>query len=157
MFLCSLSIGINMHFIDIFLNWYHIGFDCTPYWNHFCFRQKGGEYFVLFSLTPLLIFCFEQKGGEEFVFTGFVFTLTPLQMIDKNGEKYLVYMHVLEKGFMCLHICFVFCKQEKKDLMCFMLVYACLSPCICIHVYVLYCHIYCLFPMHELRGSFFEA
>ena len=29
-------------------------------------------------------------GGEHC----FVFTLTPLLMIDKKGEKYLVYMHV---------------------------------------------------------------
>ena len=40
----------------------------------------------LFDITPLFILCFEQKGGEEFV--GFVFTLTPLLMIDKKREKY---------------------------------------------------------------------
>ena len=37
------------------------------------------------------------------------------------------------------------------------LVYACLSPCICIHVYELSLHIYLFIMMHELRGSFFEA
>ena len=69
---------------------------------------------------PFVDFCFWQKGGEHFVFT-----LTPLLMIDKKGEKYWrnfsVYMHVLEKGFMFMH-------SNKKNLMCFMLVYACF-PC----------------------------
>ena len=70
-------------------------------------------FYYWFEFTPLLIHCFGQKGGEEFV--GFVFTLTPLLMIDKKGKKYLVYMHV----FLALFI------KGEKDL------------CLCIYVFVL--------------------
>ena len=54
-------------------------------------------YILIIDVTPLLILCFEQKGGEEFV--GFIFTLTPLLMIDKKWEKYfsIYYMHVFGK------------------------------------------------------------
>ena len=61
------------------------------------------------------------------------FTLTPLLMIDKKGEKYLVYMHVFlplfikgEVVFMFMHICFVLQIGEKEfDVFhaCFMHVY----------------------------------
>ena len=37
--------------------------------------------------------------------------------------------------------------------MCLLLVYACSSPCICIHVYELSLHIYLFIAMHELRGA----
>ena len=61
---------------------------------------------------------------------------------------------------MFMHICFVLQMYGDKNLMSFMIVwhvvFAYMSY-ICIHVYVLHLHIYCLFAMHELRGSFFEA
>ena len=50
--MCSLTIGIMMHYIDIFFNWYHVGFDFTP-WSIFCFRQKGEEHVLLVLLWPL--------------------------------------------------------------------------------------------------------
>ena len=60
--------------------------------------------------TPLLILCFGQKGGAHC----FVFTLTPLLMIDKKGEKYFsiyacfpCFIHKGGEGFMFMHICFV--------------------------------------------------
>ena len=43
--MCSLSIGIMMHYIDIFFNWYHVCFDFTP-WSIFCFfvvSDKNGK------------------------------------------------------------------------------------------------------------------
>ena len=57
---------------------------------------------------------------------------------------------------MFMHICFVL-QIGKNDLMYFMLVYACLSPCIYIHVYELSLHIYLFIVLHELRGSIFKA
>ena len=66
----------------------------------------------LLLITPLLILCFGQKGGEKFV--DFVFTLTPLLMIDKKGEKYFCiyacfpcFIHKWGEVFMFMHICFV--------------------------------------------------
>ena len=57
---------------------------------------------------------------------------------------------------MFMHICFVL-QIGEKEFNEFYTCLACLSPYICIHVYVLSLHIYYLFVMHELRGSFFEA
>ena len=55
---------------------------------------------------------------------------------------------------MFVNICFVLQIGEKE----FDLFYVhVLSPYICIHVYVLHCHILMFIEMHELRGSFFEA
>ena len=73
----------------------------------------------MFKITPLLILCFGQKGGEKFV--GFVFTLTPLLMIDKKGEKYFsiyaCFHCFIHKGgvvFMFMHICFIWQIGEKE-------------------------------------------
>ena len=41
---------------------------------------------------PFLIFLFLTKRGRKICFW-FAFTLNPLLMIDKKGEKYLWYMH----------------------------------------------------------------
>ena len=77
----------------------------------------------LFDVTPLLIFLFLTKRGEHC----FVFTLTPLLMIDKKGEKYFsiyacfpCFIHKGGEGFMFMHICFILQKGEE-NLMSFML------------------------------------
>ena len=108
----------------------------------------------LFDVTPLLILCFEQKGGEEC----FVFTLTPLLMIDKKGEKYFsiyacfrkrIYVHVGEKEL------FRFANRRKRIVSClFMHVYLLIFAYL---FYELSLHIYLFIVMHELRGSFLEA
>ena len=81
LFLCSLSIGIKMHFIDIFL--IGIIFDLTPY--GFWFRQKGGEHLIFFHSPLFHGSLFHTKRGRKFCFCVF----TPLLMIDKKGEKNL--------------------------------------------------------------------
>ena len=150
--LCSLSIGIKMHFIDIFL--IGIMFDVTPYWHcFFCFRQKGGEHFFVCFDSPFIDSLFWTKRGKEC----FVFTWTPLLMIDKKGEKNLCmfYMHdVLETLFVLL-VCHLF--GIKSILFCFNwckeLVYA-LHLHSCLWAFI----VYLLFiEMNELRGSIFEA
>ena len=73
-----ISIGIIMHFIDIFL----IG--------------------IMFDVTPLLILCFEQKGGEHFIFT-----FTPLLMIDEKGEKNLSLQFICMFLYACFYV-FIF-------------------------------------------------
>ena len=108
---------------------------------------------VLFDVTPLLILCFEQKGGEEFV--GFVFYFNPfVDDWQKGGEVFGIYMHVLRIYVNANMFCFA---NRRKSICEFYASLACLSPYICIHVYELYCISICLFEMHELRGSFFEA
>ena len=66
---------------------------------------------------PFVVFCFGQKGGEHY----FVFTLTPLLMIDKKREKYFsiyacfpYFNHKGGEGFMFMHICFVLQIQGDK-------------------------------------------
>ena len=59
--------------------------------------------------TPSLVPCFGQKGGENFVFT-----LTPLLMIDKKGERYLVYMHAFGKSIYVYAYMFVLQIGEKE-------------------------------------------
>ena len=62
-------------------------------------------------ISPLIdFFCFGQKGGEHY----FVFTLTPLLMIDKKGEKYLSIYACFEKEFLVYAYCFVLQIGEKK-------------------------------------------
>jgi len=74
MLICLLTIGIK---ILVYFHWYLL---------IYLFQLVSMKIYIdLFDVTPLLILCFEQKGGKEFV--GFVFTLTPLLMIDKKGEK----------------------------------------------------------------------
>ena len=100
----------------------------------------------MFVYTPYWSFCLWQKGGENFVFT-----LTPLLMIDKKGEKYFgLYAcfpyFIIKEGevFIFMHICFVLQMYGDKNLMSFMIVwhvvFAYMSY-ICIHVYVLHFHI----------------
>ena len=73
---------------------------------------------------PLLIFLFMTKRGERF--DDFVFTLNPLLMIDKKGERYLLCMHVFIKEFMFMHICFVLQIGEKDFVILFYVWLACL-------------------------------
>ena len=49
-------------------------------------------------------------------------------MIDKKGRSIMVYMHVLEKGFMFMHICFVLQIGEKE------------FDVFVLHVYLLHLH-----------------
>ena len=85
MFLCSLSIGINMHFIDIFL----IGI-------------------ILVLIAPLIgiIFVLDKKG-ENILFC----FLWPLcWWLTKRGRSIWVYMHVLyaSRNIVCfLLVCFL--------------------------------------------------
>ena len=129
--ICSLLIGINMNFIDIFL--IGIIFDLTPYWHCFCFRPKGGEHLILF-VYPLLILCFEQKGGENVLFL-----FGPLcWWLTKRGRKICVYMHVLYACF-----CFLVCRLIGIKSIVFSLMFIgiksfnmfhCFYVCLCIHV-----------------------
>ena len=50
-----------------------------------------------------------------------MFTLTPLLMIDKKGEKYLVYMHVFEKRIYVFAYMFCVLQIGEKDFVSFML------------------------------------
>ena len=71
-------------------------------------------------------------------------------MIDKKrGEEFGIYacflyfIHKGGEGFMFMHICFVLHIGEKEFAL-FYACLACLSPYICIHVYVLHCIFICL-------------
>ena len=103
----------------------------------------------LFDFTSLLIFVSNKERENIVLF----FTLTPLLMIDKKGEKYFSIYACFGKRIYVHAYCFVLQMGEKE----FDVFYACLSPCICMHVYKLSLHIYLFIVMHELRGSFFEA
>ena len=110
---------------------------------------------------PLLISLFMTKRGRKIYL--FCFYFNPfVDDWQKGGEVFEIYAcfpFFIHKGgvvFMFMHICFILQIGEKEfDL--FYAWLACLSPYICIHVYVLHCHIYLFIVMHELRGSFFEA
>ena len=77
----------------------------TPYLHNLCFRQKG-EIIVLLLLNPLVDSLFRTKRGRRIYW--FVFTWTPLLMIDKKGRGIwficIFYMHVLfiSLSFNCL-------------------------------------------------------
>ena len=91
----------------------------------------------LIWFTPSLVLCFEQKGGEKF--DDFVFTSTPLLMIDKKGEKYLRYMHVFPylRGNSIYFYADMFCfANRRKRIWCMFI------SIICIHIHVPHCHIY---------------
>ena len=100
---------------------------------------------------PLYWFFVSDKKGEKNLF-GFVFTLTPLLMIDKKREEVfvisLIYMHVflplLLKGekYLCLCIYVLVLQIGENEFELFYAWVACLSPYICIHVYELSLHIY---------------
>ena len=72
---------------------------------------------------PLHWFLVSDKKKEKNLLD-FVFTLTPLLMIDKKGEKYLrvfdiyacfpCFIHKGGEGFMFMHICFVLQIGEKE-------------------------------------------
>jgi len=102
--------------------------------------------------NPILIsLFFWQKGGED-LFDLF-FTLNPLLMIDKKGEKYLwfvwdicmfsllkgeKYLSSLLKGgviFMFMHICFVLQIGEKE----FDMFYACCMFYLLTFTYMIMC------------------
>ena len=76
-----------------------------------------------------------------------MFTLTPLLMIDKKGEKYFsIYACFLalyikrEKEFLFMHIV-LFCKKREKNLMGFMLDWHVYLLMFAYMSHVLYCHI----------------
>ena len=69
----------------------------------------------VYRIYPLLIdlispLCFGHKGGEHC----FVFTLTPLLMIDKKGEKYFRYICMFWKRILVYAYCFVLQIGEKE-------------------------------------------
>ena len=74
-------------------------------------------------------------------------------MIDKKGERYLVYMHVFIKEFMFMHICFVL-QIGEKDFVILCLI-SMFTPTFAYMFMCLIAYLFCLFGMHELRGSFF--
>ena len=81
---------------------------------------------------------------------------------QKGGEVFEMYMHVfltlLLKGRRIYVYAYMFCfANRRKRVWLVLCLLACLSPYICIHVYVLHCYILLFIVMHELRGSFFEA
>ena len=132
---------VSRCFIDIFL--IDIMFVVTPYWLCFCFRQKGGEHcFYCFCLT---------KRGRKIIYplTFYGFDCLPLcWWLTKRGRS--IWYICMFSGFVFMHIYFVL-QIGEKEFMSFMFDW---------HVYFCKCFIaisYCLFPMHELRGSFFEA
>ena len=129
----------------------------------FVFRQKKGENIAFIVFNPFVDSLVRTKRGR--IIYWFVFTLTPLLMIDKNGEKYFsiyacypcfihkkgerifayAYCLVLQKRreefdeFLCIFV--LFCKKGEKNLMSFMLDW---------HVYLLmFAYLYlCLLYMY---------
>ena len=82
-------------------------------------------YHLLIGLClPLHWFLVSDKKGEKNLFVSFVFTLTPLLMIDKKGEKYFglyglyaCFPSFIHKGgvvLMFMHICFFLRIGEKE-------------------------------------------
>ena len=63
--------------------------------------------------TPSLVPYFGQKGREKF--DDFVFALTPLLMIDKKGEKYFRYMHVLRNYVYAYMFCLLQIGEKEFD------------------------------------------
>ena len=107
----------------------------------------------LFNVTPLLIFCFWQKGGEHY----FVFTLTPLWWLTKRGRSILDIYACFGKGFMFMHIVFVLQIGEKE----FDVFHACLCMFIslylhtCLWAFIAYLFVSCYaWVMGELLWSF---
>ena len=110
--------------------------------------------FDMFALTPSLVPCFRQKGGENF--DDFVFTLTPLLMIDKKGEKeFSLYACFVKKIVYTYMFCFANRRKRFCDfVLCLISMF---TPTFAYMFMCLISILYCLFVMHELRGSFFEA
>ena len=81
------------------------------------------NFYWLICITPSWSLCFWQKGGVKFVC--FDFTLNPLLMSDKKGEKYLSLYACLNKELcLCIYI-FVLQIGEKDFDLCLLHV---LSP-----------------------------
>ena len=76
-------------------------------------------------------------------------------MIDKKGEKDLVYMYAfVVKGFNAYMFCFV----NRRKRICFVLcLISMFTPTFAYMFMCLIAYLFCLFVMYELRGSFFEA
>jgi len=72
-----------MHFIVIFLNWYHICL-IIPLINILLVLDKKGE-----PIFPYCLLVLKKKGGEDFVFGFECLPLLDLFVFDKKGEKNL--------------------------------------------------------------------
>ena len=74
-------------------------------------------YLLLIDLVqPFIVSLFRTKRGRRFVFT-----LTPLLMIDKKGEKYFSIYACFEKSIYVYAYMFCFANRRKrKNLMSFM-------------------------------------
>ena len=86
----------------------------------------------LICVHPLLIFLFRTKRGRK------LFCIYFNPFVDdwqKGGEVFQYICMFWKKGFMFMH-------SNKKNLMCFMLVYACLSPYM-FWAFIAYLFIYC--------------
>ena len=98
-------------------------------------------YYWFVLCHPFVDFCFWQKGGEHC----FVFTLTPLLMIDKKGEKYFSIYACFGKEFLIYAYCFVLQIGEKE----FDVFHACLWA------FIAYLFVYCdAWVKGELLWSF---
>ena len=85
----------------------------------------------LFDFTPFVdFFPVSNKKGENIIL---YFTLTPLLMIDKKGEKYLSIYACFGKEFLIYVYCFVLQIGEKE----FAVFHACL--CMFISLYLHTC------------------
>ena len=139
--LICFSIGINMHFIDTLFNCYHIWFNPL---SVLCLNKKGEK-------NLLFWFCFYpfvddwQKGGEEFEFYMHICVFAySLHLMYRS----LVYMHI----YAC--VMFHFNWYQEHVNMWFKIGIKSMFICVS-RTFTAYT--YCLFVMHELRGSFFEA
>ena len=106
-----------------------------------------------FDFTPLLIFVSNKKGENIVLF----FTLTPLLMIDKKGEKYLSIYALFRKEFLVYAYCFVL-QIGEKELDVF---HACLCMFIslylhtCLWAFIAYLFVFCYtWVKGELLWSF---
>ena len=61
--------------------------DCHPLFTSFLFLDKKGENIAFIVFNPFIDSLFRTKRGRRIYC--FIFTWTPLLMIDKKGEKYL--------------------------------------------------------------------
>ena len=131
-------------------SWMYIAYNLlliwfTPSWS-LCLWQKGGEKKFLFYFDPFVDDW--QKGGEVFkIYACFPYLRgRNICFPCLRGSRICVYAY----------ICFVLQIGEKEfDFgLCLISMF---TPSFAYMIMSIHCIFICLFPMHELRGSVFEA
>ena len=111
------------------------------------------NHLLICLFDPFIDSLFRTKRGRKNLLICFYFN----PFVDdwqKGGEVFEIYACFVKKIIYAYMFCFA---NRRKRIWCVL----CLSACfISIHLHTCLwalLHIYCLFVMHELRGSFFEA